>query len=47
MATRNEIAMYVGITADGVKYHLAIMQRQGILKRVGGRKLGHWEVIEK
>lgn len=44
-ATRNEIASALGtITADGVKYNLAQLQTKGLLKRVGGRKNGYWEI---
>ena len=44
-ATRNEIASALGtITADGVKYNLAQLQSKGLLKRVGGRKNGCWEI---
>ena len=44
--SRNEIAKTLGsITPDGVKYHLSNLQKKGLLKRVGGRKEGHWEVL--
>jgi len=44
--TRNELAKALDISPDGVKYHLNNLKKKGILKRVGGRKEGHWEVIE-
>ena len=48
LATRKEIADEIGnVTEDGVKFILVKLQRVGLLKRVGGRKFGHWEVIEK
>ena len=44
--SRNEIARTLGcITPDGVKYHLSNLQKKGLLKRVGGRKEGCWEVL--
>ena len=44
--SRNEIAKTIGsITPDGVKYHLANLQKKGVLKRVGGRKEGLWKVL--
>ena len=47
LATRKEIADEIGnVTEDGVKFILVKLQRVGLLKRVGGRKFGHWEVIE-
>ncbi|MBU1200872.1 MAG: helix-turn-helix domain-containing protein [Nanoarchaeota archaeon] len=42
--TRNELAKVLEISPDGVKYHLNNLKRQGILKRVGGRKEGRWLV---
>ncbi len=33
---------------DGtIKAHLSALQKEGRLKRLGGRKLGHWEVIDE
>lgn len=44
--SRNEIAETLGnITPDDVKYHLSNLQKKGLLKRVGGRKEGYWEVL--
>lgn len=46
-ASRKEIADEVGnVTEDGVKFILVKLQRVGLVKRVGGRKFGHWEIIE-
>ncbi len=44
-ATREEMATYLGITIDGVKYHIANLQKEGLLRRTKGRKEGHWEII--
>jgi len=44
-ATREEMATYLGITIDGVKYHIAHLQKEGLLRRTKGRKEGHWEII--
>ena len=43
--TKEELAKSLGITADGVKYHLKKMR--GIIKWVGPTKGGHWELKEK
>ena len=43
--TRRELAIELGITDSGVKYHLKKMQAQGLIRRVGPDKGGHWEVI--
>lgn len=45
--TRNSLAEQIGVTADGVKYHLAKLRKKGVLKHVRGTKSGHWEIIEK
>jgi len=44
--TRKELAKALDISSDGVKYHLNNLKKEGILKRLGGRKEGHWEVIK-
>ena len=36
-----------GISIDGVKYHIAQLQRKGLLRRVGSNRTGYWEVIGK
>lgn len=43
--TRNELAVLLGITTDGVKYHLQKMTAEGIVVRHGSARAGHWEVI--
>ena len=46
-ATRKEISESLsGITEDGVKYNLSRLQELGLLKRIGGRKQGYWQIIE-
>jgi ATP-dependent DNA helicase RecG len=40
-----ELADIVGVTQRSVERHLQKLKREGLLKRVGGRKLGYWEVI--
>ena len=46
-ATRKEISKSLSnITEDGVKYNLSRLQELGLLKRIGGRKQGYWQIIE-
>lgn len=33
-----------GITEDGVKFNIGLLQQYGALKRKGGRKNGEWVV---
>jgi ATP-dependent DNA helicase RecG len=44
--TRQELAIELGITESGIKYHLKKMQDKGSLRRVGSDKGGHWEVVQ-
>ena len=45
-ATRIEVADALGdITEDGVKFIIGKLQQKGMLKRVGGRKYGEWQVL--
>ncbi len=43
--TSEELAERIGITPDGIKYRLAKMKNEGIIKRIGADKGGHWELI--
>ena len=43
--TTNELSIIVGISVKGVEKHLKKLQADGFLRRVGGRKEGHWEII--
>ena len=45
--SRKELAEVIGLTEDGIKYHLKKMQKKGIIKRIGPAKGGYWEVGEK
>jgi ATP-dependent DNA helicase RecG len=45
--TRQELAMALGITDSGVKYHLKKMQDKGLLHRVGPDRGGYWEVVDR
>lgn len=45
-ATRVDAANALGnITEDGIKFIIAKLQKKGLLKRVGGRKHGEWQVL--
>jgi len=43
--TRQKMAETLGISGDGVKYHLRKMQEKNVIRRVGPTKGGHWEVV--
>lgn len=40
-----ELAAELTISTRAVEKHLKNLQTDGLLRRVGGRKDGHWEVI--
>ena len=40
-----EMSRKTAVTERTVKRDLADLQAQGILRRVGGRKEGHWEIV--
>lgn len=44
--TRNELASILGITSDGVKYHLQKMTTEGVIVRHGSARAGYWEVTD-
>lgn len=43
--TRNELASILGITSDGVKYHLQKMTADGVIIRHGSARAGYWEIV--
>ena len=44
--TRRLLAERIGITPDGVKYHLDKLRAAGIIRHVGATKAGRWEVLK-
>jgi ATP-dependent DNA helicase RecG len=42
--TRKQIAVKVGLTEDGIKYHLTKLTKLGTIRHVGSTKAGRWEV---
>ncbi len=45
-ATRESLAAELGITPDGVKYHLDRLRKAGRIQRLGSTKAGRWEVLD-
>ena len=43
--TRRELAEMIGITPDGAKKALEGLKRDGLVRRIGPDKGGHWEVL--
>ncbi|MFA7098260.1 MAG: winged helix-turn-helix transcriptional regulator [Gammaproteobacteria bacterium] len=40
------LAQRVGISEDGVKYHLNKLKAAGKIRHVGSTKTGRWEVLD-
>jgi len=45
-ANLNELAEYLQITRDGVRYHLKNLKQKGVLKRIGSSREGYWKINE-
>ncbi len=43
--TRTALAERVGLSPDGVKYHLNNLKAAGVIRRVSSVRAGHWEVL--
>lgn len=43
--TREMLAAEVNLSVRGVEKNLAQLKSDGRIRRVGGRKAGHWEVV--
>ena len=44
--TRKELAARIGLSADGIKYHMEKMKSAGLIRHVGPTKAGHWEILK-
>jgi ATP-dependent DNA helicase RecG len=44
--TQKELAARLGLTEDGVYYHISKLKSIGLLTRIGGKKVGRWEVLK-
>lgn len=42
--TREQLAEIVGISKEGVKWHLDKMKKLGLIKHVGPTKGGYWKI---
>ena len=40
-----KIALKKPVSERTIKYELSILQKKGIIRHVGGRKLGHWKLL--
>lgn len=42
--TQKELAAHLNLSEIGVRYNTDKLKKNGLLKRAGGKKTGHWEV---
>ncbi|HLA28663.1 MAG TPA: winged helix-turn-helix domain-containing protein [Syntrophales bacterium] len=45
--TQKKIASRVGLTPDGVKFHINKLKEKGIIRREGPTKKGRWVIIKQ
>jgi len=43
--TRFELAQQIGLSPDGIKYHLKRLRDNGKIHHVGPTKAGYWEIL--
>ena len=44
--SRTLLAAEIGITPDGIKYHLSKLSKEGVIKRIGPDKGGYWAILD-
>ncbi|PDP75266.1 transcriptional regulator, partial [Porphyromonas gingivalis] len=44
--TQKELAQSIGITLDGIKYHIKNMTKLGVIKHEGSTKSGKWIITK-
>ncbi len=44
--TQKQLPERVGLTLDGIKYHMRHLKASGAIVRVGSSRAGHWQVVE-
>ena len=42
-----QMAQSLGLTRDGIRYHLDRMKVEGVIRFVGSTRNGHWELVQK
>lgn len=47
LETSASLASYLGVNERTIRRDLQYLQKQGLIRRVGPDKGGHWEVIEQ
>ncbi|MCP4680973.1 MAG: HTH domain-containing protein [Desulfobacterales bacterium] len=42
-----ELAEIIGITERSIERNIQKLQKTGMIRREGGRKIGHWHITDK
>jgi ATP-dependent DNA helicase RecG len=45
--TMARLAEQIGLTQKGIEWQITQMKKQGLLKRIGHRKGGHWKILKE
>lgn len=45
--TYRELAEVLGLTEDGIFWNVKQLRKRGLLRRIGGRKEGYWEIVKE
>ncbi|MCC8088033.1 MAG: Fic family protein [Rikenellaceae bacterium] len=45
--TRNDLAGIVGVSSDGIKYHLQKMTKERVIIHRGSTRSGYWEIVDE
>ena len=43
--TKEELVVEIGITKDGIKYHIKKLSDEGIISYIGTSRNGYWKII--
>jgi len=43
--TQKEMAAALGLSEDGIRYHMEKLKTKGLLRREGGKKAGRWKIV--
>ena len=41
-----QLGRILGLSVSGVRYHLKLLTKKSLIRRVGSSKTGHWEVVK-
>jgi len=44
-ATQEELARVLGLSVRGIEYAIGTLKKAKRIRKVGGKRFGHWEVI--